>query len=39
MMVPGIGSGTLKDKRSVVKYWPDSTQKMPDLDFSLIEIT
>ena len=35
----GIATGTLKDKTSVGDYWKAALQKIPDLRFSVIEVT
>ena len=37
--VLGIESGTLKGKKDVGDYWRAALQKIPDLKFSLIEVT
>ena len=37
--VLGIGTGTLKGKKAVEDYWRAALQKMPDLKFSLLEVT
>lgn len=37
--VLGIESGTLKGKEAVGNYWRAALQRMPDLRFSLIEVT
>jgi len=35
----GIESGTLKGKKAVGDYWRVALQKIPDLKFSVIEVT
>jgi hypothetical protein len=35
----GIESGTLKGKKAVGDYWRAALQKVPDLKFSLIDVT
>lgn len=37
--VLGIASGTLKGKKAVGDYWRAALQKMPDLKFTLIDVT
>lgn len=37
--VVGIGSGTLKGKAAVGDYWRAALAKVPDLRFSVIEVT
>ncbi|MFZ5993526.1 MAG: nuclear transport factor 2 family protein [Thermodesulfobacteriota bacterium] len=37
--VLGIESGTLKGKMAVGDYWRSALKKVPDLKFSLIEVT
>jgi len=35
----GIATGTLKGKKAVGDYWKAALQKMPDLRFSVIDVT
>jgi len=35
----GIVTGTLKGKKAVGDYWKAALQKMPDLKFSIIDVT
>jgi len=37
--VLGIQSGTLKGKKAVGDYWLAALRKIPDLNFSIIEVT
>jgi len=37
--VLGIESGTLKGKKAVGDYWRQALTKIPDLKFSIIEVT
>lgn len=37
--VMGIESGTLKGKKAVGDYWRSALKKIPDLKFSIIEVT
>ena len=37
--VLGLATGTLKGKKAVGDYWRAALQKMPDLKFSVIEVT
>ena len=37
--VLGIKSGTLKGKQAVGDYWRAALEKIPDLNFSVIEVT
>jgi hypothetical protein len=37
--VLGVESGTLKGKLAVGDYWRSALKKMPDLKFSVIEVT
>jgi len=37
--VLGIGSGTLKGKTAIGDYWRTAINKIPDLKFSIIEVT
>jgi ketosteroid isomerase-like protein len=37
--VLGIESGTLKGKKAVGDYWEAALAKIPDLSFSIIEVT
>lgn len=37
--VLGIATGTLKGKKAVGEYWSAALQKIPDLKFSIIEVT
>jgi ketosteroid isomerase-like protein len=35
----GIDTGTLKGKKAIGDYWKSALQKIPDLKFSIIEVT
>lgn len=37
--VLGIESGTLKGKKAVGDYWRAALEKLPDLAFSIVEVT
>jgi hypothetical protein len=37
--VLGIASGTLKGKKAVGDYWRAALKKVPDLGFSIIDVT
>lgn len=35
----GIATGTLKGKKAIGDYWKAALQKIPDLSFSIIDVT
>ena len=37
--VLGVSSGTLKGKKAIGDYWRAALQKIPDLKFSIIDVT